>query len=92
MSHLGYPQGGGSELSAPGISSTAPHYSAATSGRHGASKAAHKQAPAAGPTKTVADIGKVPINSIHIVIREARGLNFCFGGEHVPEFRPAGGG
>ena len=34
-----------------------------------------------GLTKVVAEVGKVPIKSVHIVIREARGLHFMFGGE-----------
>jgi phenylpyruvate tautomerase PptA (4-oxalocrotonate tautomerase family) len=51
-----------------------------------------KRALAKGLTKVVAEVGKVPVNSIHIVIREGRGLHFMFGGEHVPEFKaPASG-
>jgi phenylpyruvate tautomerase PptA (4-oxalocrotonate tautomerase family) len=38
----------------------------------------------------VAEVGKVPVKSIHIVIREGRGLHYMFGGEHVPEFKPTG--
>ncbi len=51
-----------------------------------------KRALAQGLTKVVAEVGKVPVKSIHIVIREARGLHYCFGGEHVPEFKASGGG
>ena len=51
-----------------------------------------KRALASGLTKVVAEVGKVPIKSVHIVIREARGLHFMFGGEPVPEFKPAAGG
>lgn len=29
-----------------------------------------------------------PSEHIHLVIREGRGINFMFGGEHVPEFDP----
>lgn len=39
----------------------------------------------------VAEAGKVPVNSIHIVIREGRGLHFMFGGASVPEFKPTAG-
>ncbi|HEY1474707.1 MAG TPA: tautomerase family protein [Pseudolabrys sp.] len=51
-----------------------------------------KRAPAQGLTNVVAEVGKVPIKSIHIVIREGRGLHYMFGGEPVPEFKAAGGG
>jgi 4-oxalocrotonate tautomerase len=51
-----------------------------------------KRALATGLTKVVAEIEKVSIKSIHIVIREGRGLHYMFGGEHVSEFKPAGGG
>ena len=51
-----------------------------------------KHALAQGLTNVVAEVGKVPVKSIHIVIREGRGLHYMFGGEHVPEFKPAGGG
>ncbi len=51
-----------------------------------------KRALASGLTKVVAEVGKVPIKSVHIVIREARGLHFMFGGEPAPEFKSAGGG
>jgi phenylpyruvate tautomerase PptA (4-oxalocrotonate tautomerase family) len=51
-----------------------------------------KRALAKGLTNVVAEVGKVPVKSIHVVIREGRGLHYMFGGEHVPEFKPAGGG
>jgi len=51
-----------------------------------------KRALASGLTKVVAEVGKVPIKSVHIVIREGRGLHFMFGGESVPEFKTAAGG
>jgi 4-oxalocrotonate tautomerase family enzyme len=51
-----------------------------------------KRALAKGLTQVVAEVGKVPVKSIHIVIREGRGLHYMFGGEHVPEYQPAGGG
>src|SRR5450830_1740093 len=53
---------------------------------------AQKRALASGLTKVVAEVGKVPIKSVYIVIREGRGLHFMFGGEPVPEFKPAAGG
>jgi hypothetical protein len=43
-------------------------------------------------TQVVAEVAKVPVKSIHIVIREGRGLHYMFGGEAVPEYQPAGGG
>jgi phenylpyruvate tautomerase PptA (4-oxalocrotonate tautomerase family) len=49
------------------------------------------RAPAEGFSKVVAEVGKVPVESIHIVIREGRGRHDMFGGEPVPEFTPAGG-
>jgi 4-oxalocrotonate tautomerase family enzyme len=51
-----------------------------------------KRALASGLTKLVAEVGKVPIKSVHIVIREGRGLHFMFGGEPVLEFKPVGAG
>ena len=51
-----------------------------------------KRALAKGLSNVVAEVGKVPVNSIHIVIREGRGLHYMFGGEHVPEYQPAKGG
>ena len=51
-----------------------------------------KRALASGLTKVVAEVGKVPIKSVHIVIGEGRGLHFMFGGEPVPEFKPAAAG
>jgi 4-oxalocrotonate tautomerase family enzyme len=39
-----------------------------------------------GLTRVVHEIGKVPISSIHVVIREARGLHYTFGGVRVPEY------
>lgn len=35
-----------------------------------------KRALASGLTKVVAEVGKVPIKSVHIVIREGRGLHY----------------
>jgi phenylpyruvate tautomerase PptA (4-oxalocrotonate tautomerase family) len=43
-------------------------------------------------TQAVADVAKVPVKSIHIVIREGRRLHYTFGGEPMPEYQPAGGG
>jgi phenylpyruvate tautomerase PptA (4-oxalocrotonate tautomerase family) len=34
--------------------------------------------------QVVAEAAKVPVESIHIVIREGRGLHYTFGGEPVP--------
>ena len=51
---------------------------------------AQKKALAAGITEVVAKTGDVPVNHIHVVIREARGLHYMFGGEHVPEFEAPG--
>src|ERR1039457_3618006 len=51
-----------------------------------------KRALASGLTKVVAEVGKVPIKSVHIVIREGRGLHFMFGGEPVPELKAAAAG
>lgn len=51
-----------------------------------------KRALAKGLSNAVAEVGKVPVKSIPIVIREGRGLHFMLGGEYVPEFKPAGGG
>jgi 4-oxalocrotonate tautomerase family enzyme len=51
-----------------------------------------KRALARGLTNVVAEVGKLPVKSIHIVIREGRGLRTMFGGDHGPEFKaPAGG-
>ena len=51
-----------------------------------------KSSLAEGITKVVAETGNVPIQHIHVVIREGRGLHYMFGGEHVPEFEsPADG-
>ena len=38
-------------------------------------------------TRVVHEVGNVPISSIHVVIREARGLHYTFGGKRVPEFK-----
>ena len=51
-----------------------------------------KRALAKGLTNVVAEVGKVPVKSIHIVIREGRGLHYMFGGEHIAEFEPTGNG
>ena len=45
-----------------------------------------KSALAEGITAVVAKTGGVAIHRIHVVIREARGLHYMFGGEHVPEY------
>ncbi len=45
-----------------------------------------------GLTKLVAEVGKVPIKSVHIVIRDARDLPYSFAGAPMPEWIPAGGG
>jgi 4-oxalocrotonate tautomerase family enzyme len=47
-----------------------------------------KRALAKGITNVVAEVGKVPVKSVHVVIREGRGLHFMFGGESIPEYRP----
>ncbi len=47
-----------------------------------------KSALASGISKLVAEVGNVPTDHIHVVIREARGLHYMFGGEHVPEYEP----
>ena len=49
-----------------------------------------KRALASGLTKVVAEVGKVPIKSVHIVIREGRGLHYMFGGELCPNTNPPG--
>jgi 4-oxalocrotonate tautomerase family enzyme len=36
--------------------------------------------------KAVSEGVGAPSEHIHLVIRESRGINFVFGGEHVPEF------
>lgn len=36
--------------------------------------------------KAVSEGAGAPFEHIHLVIRESRGINFVFGGEHVPEF------
>ena len=41
-------------------------------------------------TQVVAEVAKVPVESIHIVIREGLGLHYTFGGEPVPETSPPG--
>ncbi len=51
-----------------------------------------KRALAKGMTELVRDVGRVPVERIHIVIREARGLHYVFGGEHLPEAVPRPGG
>ena len=51
-----------------------------------------KRAPAQGLSNVVAEVGKVPLKSIHVVICEGRGRHTMFGGEPGPEFKPAGGG
>ncbi|HEY4981904.1 MAG TPA: tautomerase family protein [Pseudolabrys sp.] len=51
-----------------------------------------KRALAKGITNLIQEVGKVPVERIHVVIREGRGLHFAFGGEHVPEFKPSAGG
>ncbi len=38
----------------------------------------------------VAEVAKVPVESIHIVIREGRSLHYTFGGEPMPETSPPG--
>ena len=49
-----------------------------------------KTALAEGITAVVSEVGNVAEEKIHIVIREARGLHFRFGGKQVPEFEPPG--
>jgi phenylpyruvate tautomerase PptA (4-oxalocrotonate tautomerase family) len=51
-----------------------------------------KRALAQGLSNVVAEGGKVPLKSIHVVIREGRGRHTMFGGEPGPAFKPAGGG
>jgi phenylpyruvate tautomerase PptA (4-oxalocrotonate tautomerase family) len=41
-------------------------------------------------SQAVAEAAKVPVKSIHIVIREGRGLHYTFGGEPAPETSPPG--
>jgi 4-oxalocrotonate tautomerase family enzyme len=38
-------------------------------------------------TRVVHEVRNVPVSSIHVVIREARGLHYTFGGKRVPEFK-----
>ena len=40
------------------------------------------QGPGESPPKNV------PVERVHLVIREECGLHFAFGGDHVPEFEP----
>ena len=44
-----------------------------------------KTALAEGITAVVSKVGNVPVEKIHVVIREGRGLHFMFGGKHVAE-------
>lgn len=37
-------------------------------------------------TAVVSEVGDVSVEKVHIVIREARGLHYMFGGKQVPEF------
>ena len=48
-----------------------------------------KAALAEGITTVVSKVGNVPVERIHVVIREGRGLHFMFGGEHVAEYEPS---
>ena len=50
-----------------------------------------KRALVKGVTNVVHEVGRVPVERVHVVIREGRGLHFAFGGEHVPEFKAGGG-
>ena len=47
-----------------------------------------KTALAEGITSVVSEVGNVATEKIHVVIREARGLHFMFGGNQVAEFVP----
>jgi 4-oxalocrotonate tautomerase family enzyme len=53
-----------------------------------------KRALATNVTKAVSDALRergattAPPEHVHLLIRESRGINFMFGGEHVPEYNP----
>ena len=47
---------------------------------------------AEGITTVVSQVGNVPVERIHVVIREGRGLHFMFGGKNVAEYEPPGDG
>lgn len=49
-----------------------------------------KTALAEGITAVVSEAGNVPVEKIHVVIREGRGLHFMFGGKQVAERKLAG--
>jgi 4-oxalocrotonate tautomerase family enzyme len=56
-----------------------------------------KRALAKGVTQAVSDALRArgattaPKEHVHLLIRESRGINFMFAGEHVPEFDPKKG-
>ena len=40
-------------------------------------------------TAVVSEVGNVAVEKVHVVIREARGLHYMFGGQQVAEFEPS---
>ena len=40
-------------------------------------------------TTVVSEVGNVAVDKVHVVIREARGLHYMFGGKQVAEFEPS---
>ena len=51
-----------------------------------------KTALAEGITDLVSRVGELPVENVHVVIREGRGLHYMFGGKQVPEYEPRGRG
>ncbi len=47
-----------------------------------------KAALADGITAVVSEVGNVGAEKVHVVIREARGLHYTFGGKRVAEYEP----